>query len=77
MQELSIYTYTIVYSATAEFADRTPYCAAILELTDGNRFPAMVNDYREGMDILVGQPVYIRDVEDGVSQYYFLEESDE
>ena len=71
MEELSIYTYTIVRSSTADFAGRVPYCTTILQRADGTRFPALVEGYREGDQIRVGQPVRCITGGDGGTYYQF------
>ena len=52
-----IYSYTIIRSATAQFADRVPYCVAVLELPDGSHVSALVEGFTDGMAIQIGQPV--------------------
>ena len=71
MEELSIYTYTIVRSSTADFAGRVPYCTTILQRPDGTRFAALVDGYHEGDQIRVGQPVRCVTGEDGSARYQF------
>lgn len=68
----SIYTYTIVYSSTAAFADKTPYCTAILESSDGTRFPALVEGYREGDPVYIGQTVRKVDTDAHDAPQYLL-----
>lgn len=57
MSEYTIYTYSIVRSAIENFTDKCPYCAAILEGPDGNRFPVLLDGYQDGMNVTIGQTV--------------------
>ena len=57
MKEATIYTFSIVRSSTEAFADKTPYCTAILETADGARFAALLEGYRDGDAVQVGQTV--------------------
>jgi len=56
MDSVTIYTYSIVRSSIEAYSDRIPYCAAILERSDGTRFPALLEGYVDGMDVYVGMP---------------------
>lgn len=53
----TIYSFSIVRSSTPEFAERVPYCSAILENESGERFAALLDGYTDGMDVQVGQEV--------------------
>lgn len=55
--DAKIFTYTVVRSSTAEFSGRVPYCTAILEGEGGVRFPALLEGYRDGDPVAVGQTV--------------------
>ncbi|CAK7060313.1 MAG: hypothetical protein DELT_01404 [Desulfovibrio sp.] len=57
MGKTTIYTYSIVYSSTEDFKDKTPYLTAILENEKGERFASLVDGFTEGMDVAVGQEV--------------------
>jgi len=57
MKNAVIYSYSIVYSSSEQFKDKTPYVAAILQAEDGTRFPAFLGFYKEGMEISIGQTV--------------------
>lgn len=57
MGKATIYTYSIVYSSTEEFKDKTPYLTAILENGKGERFASLVDGYKDGMAVAVGQEV--------------------
>ena len=52
-----IFTYSILRSSTEAFADRLPYCSAILELEDGSHVAALLEGYEDGMNVYVGMPV--------------------
>lgn len=65
-----IYTYSIVWASSAEFQDRVPYVAAILERDDHTRFPAFVHGYEPGRSIEIGMPVHRR--ENGEETLYTL-----
>lgn len=58
MKKGKIYTYSIVYSASESFSDKTPYIVAIIE--DGNnKFLSRIDGYNEQMDVAVGKEVEI------------------
>jgi uncharacterized OB-fold protein len=57
MKKPVIYTYSIVYSSSELFQDKTPYVTAILEDESGKRFPAFLGGYPEGKAIVIGQEV--------------------
>ena len=63
MDNVKIYTYSIVRSSIEAYLDRIPYCAAILERPNGSRFPALLAGYTDGMDVHIGMPV--RAIKDG------------
>ena len=52
-----IYTYSILRSSTEAFADRLPYCSAILELEDGSHVAALLDGYVDGMTVEIGMEV--------------------
>ena len=52
-----IFTYSILRSSTEAFADRLPYCSAILELEDGSHVAALVDGYVDGMTVEIGMEV--------------------
>ena len=72
MKKATIYTYSIVYSSTEAFADKVPYCTAILELEDGARCAAMLAGYQEGMSIQPGQEVSCIGTDDAGNSIYSL-----
>ncbi|MGE4528827.1 MAG: Zn-ribbon domain-containing OB-fold protein [Rhodospirillaceae bacterium] len=57
MEKAKIYTYSVLMSSTEEFKDRVPYVCAILEGGDGVRFASLVEGYKPGMDVAIGQEV--------------------
>lgn len=57
MDKIAIYSYSIVYSSTEEFNDKTPYLTAILEDEKGERFASLVDGYKGGVTVAVGQIV--------------------
>lgn len=58
MKTASIYTYSVLYSSTEDFKDKTPYLTAILQDAEGNRFASLVEGFSDGMEIAIGQEVY-------------------
>lgn len=49
-----IYTYSILYAASAEFAGKVPYIIAVVEDETGKRRTAFVEGYREGISVSIG-----------------------
>lgn len=67
-----IYTYTIIYSSTEDYKDKTPYVAGIVE-DAGERRAALIEGYAEGMDVRIGMEVkFSRYDEAGNGIYKFL-----
>lgn len=52
-----IYTYTVIYSSTEAFKDKTPYVAAIVEKADGEKVATLVEGYREDAPPAIGMAV--------------------
>lgn len=52
-----IYSYTIIRSSTKDFADKVPYCAAIIEMEDGTKKEVFLDGYTDGMEIHIGATV--------------------
>lgn len=52
-----IYTYSVVFSSSEQFKDKTPYICAILEDDDGKRFASLVDGYKDGVDIAIGREI--------------------
>lgn len=59
MEQAKIYSYSILRSSIDAFADRLPYCSAILEFEDGRHCAALLAGYVDGMDVKVGQSVKV------------------
>lgn len=72
MNECSIYTFSIVRSTTPAFLDRLPYLCAVLEGPDGARFASLVEGYRDGMEIRVGDAVKCAGKDDRGKDRYAL-----
>ena len=64
-----IFTYSILRSSTEAFADRLPYCSAILELEDGSHVAALVDGYVDGMTVEIGMEVKKVEATDGTVAY--------
>lgn len=61
----TIYTYTVVYSGSEEFRDRTPYLIGLVE-RDGRRELAWIEGYGETVRAAIGDPVdFVRTDEAG------------
>jgi uncharacterized OB-fold protein len=58
MEGVKIYTYSILFSSSQEFKDKVPYVAAILERADGERFASLLDGYKDGVSIEIGQEVH-------------------
>lgn len=56
-KKAQIYTYSIINSAAAEFADKVPYVVALLENEADGRFAAFIKGYKPEMQITIGQEV--------------------
>ena len=72
MEKAKIYTYSILYSSTEEFKDRTPYLTTILEKESGERFAALVDGWKEGMEVKIGQEVHSTGPDADGKQHYSL-----
>lgn len=57
MEGAKIYTYSVLSSSSQEFKDKVPYVAAILERSNGERFASLVDGYKDGATIAIGQAV--------------------
>ena len=55
-KKAKIYTYTIIYSSTEEFKDKTPYAAGIVEIEQG-KVAALIEGYKDGLKIEIGMEV--------------------
>lgn len=72
MEQASVYTYSVVYSSSEQFKDKTPYVTAILENESGDRFPAFLEGYEEGMEIWIGQTVWLKETDNKGGGVYCL-----
>ena len=61
-----IFTYSILRSSTEAFADRLPYCSAILEMEDGSHVAALLDGYVDGMTVEIGMEVKTVETPDGI-----------
>ena len=52
-----IYSYTIIRSSTKDFADKVPYCAAVIEMEDGTKKEVLLDGYTDGMEVCIGATV--------------------
>jgi uncharacterized OB-fold protein len=57
MEAVKIYTYSVLSSSSQEFKDKVPYITAILERSNGERFASLVDGYKDGATIAIGQDV--------------------
>lgn len=60
-----IYTYSILYAASAEFADQIPYIIAVVEDEAGNRCTAFVEGYQEGISVSIGDELKLEGIDGG------------
>ena len=56
-EPVKIYTYSILHSTSEEFKDRVPYVCAILERSNGERFASLLDGYKDGVKVDIGQVV--------------------
>jgi len=66
----TIYTYTIIYSSTEAFKDKTPYVVGIVEKPDGTKTAALIEGYKENMPIAIGIPVVFDRADQGGNPVY-------
>jgi uncharacterized OB-fold protein len=65
----TIYTYSIIHSASEEFKDRTPYVVALVEEEGHARVASLLEGY-DGQKIHIGMPVeYVREDTEGNPVY--------
>lgn len=57
MREPRIYSYSVVYTSSVDFNDKTPYACAIIEDADGQRASCILEGYVVGSEVKVGMPV--------------------
>jgi uncharacterized OB-fold protein len=65
MKKGKIFTYSIVYSASEAFSDKTPYVVAIIESDEG-KFLSRIDDYKEEMNVAVGVDVELLDTDNDI-----------
>ncbi len=61
MEFPKIYSYTVIRTATADFADLVPYCAVLIEMSDGSKKEVLLDEYSDDMEIRIGTPVKLVD----------------
>ena len=59
MKNLKLYSYSVIKSASIEFKDRVPYYCAILEDEKGARSVRLLEDYKNGKKIVIGQKIIV------------------
>lgn len=67
----TIFTYTVVRVAPPSHQERVPYCVAVLEGDDGQRFTAFVDGYTDGDEVTIGQRVHRGTTADDLPHYHF------
>ena len=74
----TIYSFTRVFVAAEQFADKAPYYSAIVEKDDGERFPVFIINVADDKDIAIGRKVTFDSLdENGKKQYVIEKEGDE
>ncbi|MCL2602807.1 MAG: OB-fold domain-containing protein [Treponema sp.] len=68
----TIYTYTIIYAAAEEFADKAPYLCAVVQDASGSRSTSMISGWKPGVPVKIGQTVYAETGEGGEISGYRL-----
>ena len=66
MDTATIYSYSVIYSSTFDFQDKTPYLCAVLETSPENRLVSFIEGYKEGTEVKIGQQVYRVKSKDGI-----------
>lgn len=70
MENGKIYTYSILRSTTDKFMHLLPYVAAIIEFEDGHKAPVLLEGYKEGTEVRIGQEVkYIGESDSGEPKF--------
>ena len=66
----TIYTYSVIYTASEDFKDQTPYVIALIDSNDGRSLSRLEN--YTGQEISIGQEVeFSRIDEKGIKIYKF------
>jgi len=69
-KKAKIYTYSVIYSSTENFSNKTPYLIALLKDNRGNKKLSFIEGYDEHQDIEIGQTViYLKDDDKGRAIY--------
>lgn len=71
MAQPSIYSFSVVHTASVEFQDKTPYACAIIEDEDG-RHSCILEGYEAGRELAVGMPVQPAGVDEAGKKRYRL-----
>ncbi|MFZ5644736.1 MAG: Zn-ribbon domain-containing OB-fold protein [Bacillota bacterium] len=72
----NIYTYTIIYTATEDFKDKTPYVVAVVE-DNNQRFFTFVEGYDQNIEVTIGMEVeFVRLDESSRPVYKFIKTSE-
>ena len=72
MEKAKIYTFSVLFSSTEAFNDKVPYLSAILENEKGERFASLVDGYKAGMSVSIGQEVRCTGTNDQGKAIYTL-----
>ncbi len=72
-EKAKIYTYSIIYTASLDFADKVPFVVAVLENEENDRFMSFIEGYEKEKDIEIGMDVeFSRLNDDGNPIYRFI-----
>lgn len=73
-KKAKIYTYSIIHTASLDFADKVPFTVAVVESQKDGRFMTLVEGYEEGKKIEIGMEVeFSRLNQDGNPIYRFIQ----
>ncbi|MFT9497557.1 Zn-ribbon domain-containing OB-fold protein [Anaerosolibacter sp.] len=68
----TIYTYSIIYSASQAFKDQTPFVIAVVE-DEGSRILTRIEGYEKDRPISIGMEVELSRIDDnGYKLYKFI-----
>ncbi len=56
-------SYTVVYTSSVDFQDKTPYVCAILETEEGSRVPSVLNGPQDSEKLCIGQEISLNEQE--------------
>jgi uncharacterized OB-fold protein len=68
----TVYTYTNVFVATEQFQDRAPYCSAVLEDEEGERFTAFIIGVTADAPVEVGKKVKFHSLDSNGRRQYVV-----